>query len=797
MTTTSYSGNSSWTTDPEGIARETWVDGLGRVNQVEEDPNNLRYVTNYSYNGLGKLVSVSQGSQSRSYSYDLLGRMTQAVNPESGTVNFTYDNASNLQTKTDNRSITATYYYDALNRPTGITYSDGTSSATFGYDAGGTAAHAIGQLTSVSNGNSVTSFTNFDAVGRVTASQQQTGSVTYPFNYWYNLAGELTKEQYPSGRTVLTSYDSAGRVSGITGLLGSNSTTYLSNISYWPHGAVYQQKYGNHLWRSYTFNSRLQVNQQWDAVDNNPYYFLSYETYNWGTTNNNGSLQSRNEYFGGPTTFSSLQEITQSYTYDSLNRVQNFNEVSQNVCGGTCSYRNVAYDRYGNQWITANGGLPNPALATTTNNYNPATNYRYDEAYDGAGNQYSVDGLAAYYDAENRLYQLTNQTAGTSETFLYDGAGQRVQKSNSSNTTNYVYDALGFLVAEYAGSTVSKEYIPFGSQVIAVENASGTPCQTCYLNYDHLGSVRLVTDQNANVVARHDYVPYGEEISPPYAGRTAPFGNTDYVNPRFTGQMRDAENLLDFFNARYFGPGFGRFASPDPMNAGADVGNPQSWNGYLYGLGNPVVYTDPSGMFGEKPPAAPVSPTQLCTILITGGENLPQAADPCLPSVASTYGAPSGSGATGSSSSGSPSGSPAKNAIHIGNYPTLDCDGYRAVRSILPQTAKQGIEFGGFLYQNRNGRYSYSNPVAGAPTSIPDLFKVPQALVSGIVGWFHTHPLVPGFNNDRFSGSDLLITRREGPGYLGTASGRILKLAIDPKGFPHTTDVDKGACQAP
>ncbi len=75
----------------------------------------------------------------------------------------------------------------------------------------------------------MTSFTHFDAVGRVTTSQQQTGSVTYPaFCYWYNLAGESTKEQYPSGRIVSPSYDSAGRVSGISGLLGSNSTTYLS-----------------------------------------------------------------------------------------------------------------------------------------------------------------------------------------------------------------------------------------------------------------------------------------------------------------------------------------------------------------------------------------------------------------------------------------------------------------------------------------------------------------------------------------------------------------------------------------
>jgi len=265
--------------------------------------------------------------------------------------------------------------------------------------------------------------------------------------------------------------------------------------------------------------------------------------------------------------------------------------------------------------------------------------------------------------------------------------------------------------------------------------------------------------------------------------------------------------------------GLARFVSPDPGNAGGDFTNPQSWNGYGYEGGQPLVYVDPSGEdfggflnwigglfgFGSGTPSS--GPTFYATGYCYG------CSDP----------GPSGAGAPSHEGGGSPAVGgggptfygtglylepvstpstaslqpPAKSAIHIGNYPTLDCDGYRAVRSILPQTAKQGIEFGGFLYQNSNGRYSYSNPVAGAPTSIPDLFKVPQALVSGIVGWFHTHPLVPGFNNDRLSGSDLLITRREGPGYLGTASGRILKLAIDPKGFPHTTDVDKGACQAP
>jgi hypothetical protein len=140
---------------------------------------------------------------------------------------------------------------------------------------------------------------------------------------------------------------------------------------------------------------------------------------------------------------------------------------------------------------------------------------------------------------------------------------------------------------------------------------------------------------------------------------------------------------------------------------------------------------------------------------------------------------------------------PAKNVFKTGNYLTLDCDGYRAARGILPRTAKAGIEFGGFLYKNSSGRYSYSNPVAGNPTSIPTLFSSPQALVSGIVGWFHSHPLVPGYENEMFSGADLLDTRQTGPGYLGTATGRILKLAIDSKGLPHVTDVNSGACQVP
>ena len=52
---------------------------------------------------------------------------------------------------------------------------------------------------------------------------------------------------------------------------------------------------------------------------------------------------------------------------------------------------------------------------------------------------------------------------------------------------------------------------------------------TCYLTWDHLGTPRLVTDQNGNVVARHDYLPFGEEISGNTAGRTSQWGQRAIV----------------------------------------------------------------------------------------------------------------------------------------------------------------------------------------------------------------------------------------------------------------------------
>jgi RHS repeat-associated protein len=67
-------------------------------------------------------------------------------------------------------------------------------------------------------------------------------------------------------------------------------------------------------------------------------------------------------------------------------------------------------------------------------------------------------------------------------------------------------------------------------------------------------------------------------------------------SPKFTGKERDPETGLDYFVARYFGAGLGRFLSPDPGSAGAHEAIPQTWNAYTYAGNNPLNAVDPDGL---------------------------------------------------------------------------------------------------------------------------------------------------------------------------------------------------------
>lgn len=307
---------------------------------------------------------------------------------------------------------------------------------------------------------------------------------------------------------------------------------------------------------------------------NSPDHYLLALLNNWGGTDNNGTLRGVSEGFGNSVPNSRLQWVSQSFGYDGVNRL-----VWASNSGGWS--RSFGYDAFGNGWITANSGT---ALSgnTPTSNVFTGANQMTGASYDAAGNQTVVNGDTLAYDAESRMTQATESAAfgGGQANYLYDGDGRRVEKSLPGGTTVYVYDGLGQLAAEYNSAITPS-----------------APCRTCYLSWDHLGSIRFVTDQNGNWVAWHDYLPFGEELPANTAGRNGSWGaGGDNVNQKFTGQMRDQETGMDYFSARYYGAALGRFTSPDPANAGADPEHPQSWNGYAYVGNDPLNFVDPSGL---------------------------------------------------------------------------------------------------------------------------------------------------------------------------------------------------------
>ena len=61
---------------------------------------------------------------------------------------------------------------------------------------------------------------------------------------------------------------------------------------------------------------------------------------------------------------------------------------------------------------------------------------------------------------------------------------------------------------------------------------------------------------------------------------------------RFTGQREDGTGLV-YMNARYYDPAIGQFISPDTIVP--DPGRVFGYNRYMYGYGNPLEYSDPSG----------------------------------------------------------------------------------------------------------------------------------------------------------------------------------------------------------
>jgi YD repeat-containing protein len=538
---TIYDANSTTVTDQAGKVRRSVVDGLGRLTRVDEpDANgNLGTTnapvqpTNHTYDPLGDLTTVAQGSQLRTFVYNSLSRLTQATNPESGSVNYQYDDSGNLLVKTDartdpndsNKKVSTHYQYDSLNRVTRRWYNGSNSvSATthnspslpinvgstdevkFYYDnqtlPGGAPSYsrgsAVGRLVAQTYGTGTNGdYFAYDELGRPIGKFQQTGTKNYYISATYMLSGAVATLTYPSNRTVNNVYDQAGRLTSFSGNLGDGTTrTYSAGALYSSTGGLVKEQFGTAtpIYNKLFYNSRGQLAEirastsytgptdytaDRGAIVNNYSNNCTGICSGSSMADNNGNLQKQEIHIPSQTM------RYQVYDYDSLNRLSSVREV---LSGGAEQWKQAfTYDRWGNRTIntgiTYGTGINNKAFnVNATSNrlevpagpgvmtYDAAGNLTND-TYTGAGNR--------TYDAENKI---TSAWGGNNQAQLYgyDASGQRIKRTVDGVETWQVYGFGGELLAEYPGEAEAvrpqKEYGYRNGQLLITFRAEKKLC---------------------------------------------------------------------------------------------------------------------------------------------------------------------------------------------------------------------------------------------------------------------------------------------------------------------------------
>ncbi len=594
VSTTQYAydavGNLTQITDPRGLVTTFAYDSLGRRTKVQgppATPGGAAPTAVFTYDGQDRVRQVTDPrSLVTTHTVDGLGNTTQQQSPDTGTTNATYDAAGNLTSRTDARGKTTSFSYDALDRLTQASYTSGTPTV-LEYD-GGTSPQPndIGKLTRVTDEAGSTRF-RYNGFGNVVSKTQTTTAngvakdqtIAYAYGTSGSSTGHVVSATYPSGGVVGYSYNSAGRIAGLTLTTANGSVALLSNIQYQPFGKPSAWTWGNGTAYTRSFDLSGRLTQ-----------FPLGATTGTGTTPNglsrtvNYDAASRISAYthtdtSGGTGSSTATAANQTFGYDDQDRL-----ISYLPANSSQSY---SYDANGNRTGQTIGGnsytqTVDPASNRQTASTGPTAT---TNSYDAVGSLTS-DGTVTYsYSDRGRLASVTKN--GTTTSYLYNALGQRVVKSGSNvptGATRYVYDEAGHLIGEYdqSGNAIEETVYLGDTPIATVKN--GTPY---YIYADQIDTPRVITDTNNLMVWRWDQAdPFGATL--PDENPTS-LGTFTY-NPRFPGQVYDQETGKHYNANRDYDPASGRYIQSDPIGL-----NGGQWSTYAYVDGQPTRYADPSG----------------------------------------------------------------------------------------------------------------------------------------------------------------------------------------------------------
>jgi RHS repeat-associated protein len=232
------------TTKGSGASSSTDYEQLGYDSAGNVISRRLRdgQSISYSYDNLNRVASkttpnVAYLDWDVTYSYDLLGRPTNATGDGYAVNAFTYD-ALGRMTVEQNYNATTYHSYDVAGRQTRLTWADGFS-VDYDYNvtgevsairetgvtsgAGVLATYAyddLGRRTGVTRGNGTTTSYSYDAVSRLASLTQDLAGTNYDFTngFSYNPAGQIASTTHSNDVYAWNGHYNVDRSYGTNGL---------------------------------------------------------------------------------------------------------------------------------------------------------------------------------------------------------------------------------------------------------------------------------------------------------------------------------------------------------------------------------------------------------------------------------------------------------------------------------------------------------------------------------------------------------------------------------------------------
>ncbi len=530
--------------------------------------------TIYFYNTAGDLSSVeyTDGTAGLGNGYDRRGRQVLATNG-STVCTLTYNDQNQVLSESyaggplNNVSIT-NGYDSILRRTNNVTLlsgtvlknvtnnfdtasrlnfiSDGANSATYTYLAN---SPLVSQIVFANNGTTrMTTAKQYDYLNRLTSIISTTNSVAVAsFNYAYNSANQRLNVTNVDASYWSWQYDNLGQVTG-----------------------------GVKRWSDNSLVPGEQFGYAFDTIGNRTSAQFG------GDQHGNGLL---------PATYTA--DLDNRYSQRTIPSAVDIIGVATN--NATVSVNNLPTSRHGT-FYRAELGLNNSTSSVfqsvtnlavlnqgtnadiitniTGNVYVPQNPESF--TYDWDGNLKSDGRWNYYWDAEDRLITMTNNSStapALSLTFVYDYKGRRVEKlvyhATAGLSTNLFVNDGGNLAVELnaAQTAIIRSYC-WGTDLSgSMQGAGGVggllnlscPSSAQFVAYDGNGNVNALIDvTNATISAQYEYGPFGELFRAT--------GSMANANPfRFSTKYQDGESDLNYYGYRYYNASTGRWLSRDPL----------------------------------------------------------------------------------------------------------------------------------------------------------------------------------------------------------------------------------------